>query len=157
MPERSVRMTTDEAWHVLKRSHTGILTSLRRDGHPISLPVWFVVLDRKIYISGQAHTKKFGRVRRDPRVTFLVESGEAWIDLVGVQLTGRATILSDSVLAERVAAAQNEKYARFRIPREEMPDATRVHYETAIATIEIVPDDRILSWENGRLFTPDRA
>ena len=38
-----------------------------------------------------------------------------------------------------------------------MPDATRAHYETAVTTIEIVPDDRILSWDNARLFAPDPA
>jgi hypothetical protein len=31
-------------------------------------PVWFVVLDRRINVGGQAHTKKFARIRRDPRV-----------------------------------------------------------------------------------------
>ncbi len=152
---RSVRMSTDEAWAVLARSHTGILTSLRKGGSPISLPVWFVVLDRKIYVSGQAHTRKFARIRRDPRVSFLVESGEPWVELVGVHVTGRAAIVEDAGLAERVAAALHEKYSRFRIPRAEMPDATRGHYETAVTTIEIVANDRILSWDNARLFAPE--
>jgi PPOX class probable F420-dependent enzyme len=148
-------MSDDEAWDVLTRAHTGILTSLRRDGQPISLPVWFAALDRRIYVSGQAHTKKFARVRRDPRVAFLVESGERWIELVGVQVTGRATLISDEALAQRVAAALHEKYARFRIPRADMPDAIRTHYETDIATIEIVPQGRLLSWDNSRLFGPE--
>ena len=36
-----------------------------------------------------------------------------------------------------------------------MPDATREHYETVLTTVEIVPDPRILSWENARMFAPD--
>jgi hypothetical protein len=32
-----------------------------------------------------------------------------------------------------------------------MPAATRRHYESAIAIIEIRPDERILSWDNARL------
>ncbi len=56
---RSVRMNNDEAWAVLESAHTGVLTSLRADGWPISLPVWFGALDRRIYVAGQAHTKKF--------------------------------------------------------------------------------------------------
>jgi hypothetical protein len=32
-----------------------------------------------------------------------------------------------------------------------MPDATRAHYEVGRTTIEIVPDARILSWDNARL------
>ena len=91
---RGVRLSDDEAWAALEAAHTGVLTSLRRDGWPISLPVWFVVLDRRIYVSGPAHTKKFARVRHDPRVSFLVESGERWVDLLGVHVTGTARIAS---------------------------------------------------------------
>ena len=149
----SVRMSRDEAWAVLERSHTGIFTSLRRDGTPITLPVWFVALDRRIYIAGQDHTKKFARIRNDPRVSFLVESGTMWAELVGVVLTGRAGRLGDAERLDRVVAALHEKYERFRTPRDQMPDATRMHYETESVTIEVIPDDRILSWDNARLFS----
>ncbi|MGZ4675946.1 MAG: pyridoxamine 5'-phosphate oxidase family protein [Acidimicrobiia bacterium] len=152
----SVRMTDDEAWSVLAASHTGILTSLRRDGCPITLPVWFVVLDRHVYVSGPAATKKFSRIRRDPRVSFLVEHGTHWVELVGVLLSGRATLVPDGALADRVAAALREKYDAFRLPRTAMPDATRARYETPIATVEIVPDGRLLSWDNARLFATGR-
>jgi hypothetical protein len=43
------------------------------------------------------------------------------------------------------------KYAAFRGPRARMPEATRSQYETDIAMIEIVPDDRILSFDNARV------
>jgi PPOX class probable F420-dependent enzyme len=151
---RGIRLSADEAWDTIQRAHTGVLTTLRRDGVPISLPVWFAALDRRIYVSGPTHTKKFARVRRDPRVSFLVESGERWADLVGVHLTGTAAIVDDTELLERVAAALAEKYGGFRTPRDQMPDATRANYETAVTTLAITPDDRILSWENARLFAP---
>ena len=48
---RSVRMTEDEAWQLLEESVNGILTTLRRDGRPVSLPIWYAVLDRRIYIN----------------------------------------------------------------------------------------------------------
>ena len=152
---RGIRLSADEAWQTLEHAHTGILTTLRGDGVPISLPVWFVVLNRKIYVSGPNHTKKFARVRRDPRVSFLVESGRRWVDLVGVHLTGTARIVDDPKLLERVAQALDNKYGRFRTPREQMPDATRANYETTVTTLAITPDDRILSWENARLFAPE--
>jgi PPOX class probable F420-dependent enzyme len=151
----SVRLSADEAWETLARAHTGVLTSLRRDGAPISLPVWFAVLDRKIYVSGPSRTHKFARIRNDPRVSFLVESGERWNELVGVHVTGRARTVEERGLRERVASALHEKYSQFRTPREQMPDSTRAHYETSTTTIEIVPDDRVVSWDNARLFAPE--
>jgi nitroimidazol reductase NimA-like FMN-containing flavoprotein (pyridoxamine 5'-phosphate oxidase superfamily) len=114
--------------------------------------VWFVAMDRRIYVSGQAHTKKFARIRHDPRVSFLVESGVPWVELMGVHVTGEARIVEAPDLRERVGIALHDKYDAFRIARSEMPDQTRAHYESEVTTIEIVPDDRILSWENARLF-----
>ena len=152
---RSVRLDSDEAWTVLEHAHTGILTSLRRDGTPISLPVWFVVLDRRIYVSGPARGKKFARVRNDPRVAFLVESGERWADLVAVHLTGRADIVTNVSQLARVATELDAKYAGFRTPRQEMPEVVRAHYDTGSATLELVPDERMLSWDNARLFEAD--
>ena len=147
----SVRLSPDEAWAVVEASHTGIFTSLRRDGVPIALPIWFVVLGRRIYMSGPATAKRVARVRRDPRVSFLVESGERWAELRAVHLTGRARIVTEPDLLARVAAGLDAKYAPFRTQRVAMPAATRAHYEVELATVEITPDEHVLSWDNARL------
>ena len=134
---RRVRMDDDHAWTVLEQAHTGVLTSLRRDGWPISLPVWFVVIDRRIYVAGPSPTKKFARIRHDPRVSFLVESGTAWAELTGVHVTGFATFVEEGAQLDRVTAALHTKY------------------EPSISSVEIVPDDRLLSWDNAQLFAPE--
>ncbi len=147
----NVRLDADEAWAVIEGAHTGILTTLRADGTPISLPVWFAVLDRRVYVRGPAPARRHGRVRRDPRVSFLVESGKRWSELRAVHVTGRAAIVDDPELLARVAQALDDKYRDYRTPRSNMPDATRQHYEAPKSVIEIVPDERILSWDNARL------
>jgi len=91
----SIRLSEGEAWEVLRTARTGIFTTLRRDGFPVSLPVWFVVEDRTILVAGPAVTKKFARVRHDDRVSFLVESGERWRELRAVHVVGRAEIVGD--------------------------------------------------------------
>lgn len=147
----SIRLSRPEAWAVLESSHTGIFTSLKADGVPITLPVWFVALDEHIYIDAVARTKKVARVRRDPRVSFLVESGERWRDLRGVHLTGRARIATEPELVARVGTALGEKYAGFSGDRSAMPAETRGHYEIEHLVIEIDPDERILSFDNARI------
>ena len=86
----SIRLSRAEAWSVLAAAHTGVFTSLRADGMPVALPVWFVAFGERVYVGAPSHTKKVAWVRRDPRVSFLVESGERWAELVGVQLNGHA-------------------------------------------------------------------
>jgi PPOX class probable F420-dependent enzyme len=140
----SVRLSRDEAWEVLETAHTGVLTTLKADGTPIALPVWFVALERCVYVATPEHTRKVARVARDPRVSFLVESGERWADLLGVHLTGEARVVTDPNLIGRVREALDAKYAAFR-PETRRPEAL------LITVLELVPDDRILTWDNGRL------
>ena len=149
-----VRLSEEEAWAVLDASHTGILTSLRADGSPVSLPVWFVAADRRLYVSGPSGTAKFTRIRRDPRVAFLVESGTRWAELVAVHVSGRAAVVGDDGLLARVGRAMEAKYGQFRSSPADLPAATRAHYAQPVTTIEIVPEGPFLSWDNARLGVP---
>jgi nitroimidazol reductase NimA-like FMN-containing flavoprotein (pyridoxamine 5'-phosphate oxidase superfamily) len=137
---------------MIEHSHTGVLTTLRRDGAPISLPVWFVALDRKIYVSTPGTSKKVARVVHDERASFLVESGERWVDLKAVHLTGRAILVDDPEITERIREASDAKYRAFRMVSETMPSGTRKHYAQTSALICLEPDERIVSWENAKLF-----
>lgn len=147
----SVRMTEDEAWRMLEQSHVGILTTLRRDGRPVALPIWFVVLDRRIYVSTRG--RKVERARNDPRASFLVETGERWADLRAVHLDCRATVIDPSdALADAIRAAMDEKYRAYRTKTKAMPSATREHYRRSMgAVIELVPDGKLLTWDNRKL------
>jgi nitroimidazol reductase NimA-like FMN-containing flavoprotein (pyridoxamine 5'-phosphate oxidase superfamily) len=146
----SVRLSEDEAWAVLAASHTGIFTTLRRDGMPISLPVWFVALDRTICLAAPSRTKKIARLRHDQRAAFLVESGERWVDLEAVHLTGRVAFVEDLDEITRIDEALDRKYAAFRAQRSAMPEKTQQHY-AGRTFLRFEPDARFLSWDNRRL------
>src|ERR1700758_1634817 len=118
-----IRLTEDEAWAEIAAAHTGILTTLRRDGMPITLPVWFVADGRTVAMRTPAGTKKLARVRNDPRASFLVESGERWVDLRAVHLTGRVEFVSDEPTIRRLEEAIDAKYAAFRPPSAGLPAA----------------------------------
>jgi nitroimidazol reductase NimA-like FMN-containing flavoprotein (pyridoxamine 5'-phosphate oxidase superfamily) len=150
-PTPSVRMTEDEIWGFLRGGHTGILATLRSDGVPVMMPIWYALVDRRIYVNTRG--KKLTRVRNDPRASFLVETGERWAELRAVHLTGRAEIIEpDAGLAAAIEAEMDRKYAAHRTPRAEMPEATRGAYrEAATATVRFTPDDRVLHWDNRKL------
>jgi PPOX class probable F420-dependent enzyme len=146
----TIRLTMDEAWEAVESAHTGILTTLRRDGMPIALPVWFVVDDRSIALMTPAGTKKIARIRHDPRASFLVESGEQYTELRGVHLTGRVELVEDAAATSRIEAAVNAKYAAFRPPTASLPAAAQAYYASQVY-LRFISDDRILTWDNGRL------
>jgi len=150
-PKPTVRMSEDEAWDLLARSINGILTTLRSDGRPVALPVWFVALDHMIYV--QTRGKKIVRARNDSRASFLVEAGERWAELHAVHLDCHAEVIEpDAELRRRISDAMDTKYAAYRTARAAMPSATREHYSNAgQATIALTPQGKLLTWDNRKL------
>jgi PPOX class probable F420-dependent enzyme len=148
-----IRLTEDEAWEAVAAAHTGTLTTLRRDGMPIALPVWFAVEARTVVLMTPSSTKKVARVRRDPRASFLVESGERYVDLRGVHLTGRVEVVDEPEARARVEAAVNAKYAAFRPAAGALPAKAQAFYAQQ-AFLRFVPEGRILTWDNARLGLP---
>jgi nitroimidazol reductase NimA-like FMN-containing flavoprotein (pyridoxamine 5'-phosphate oxidase superfamily) len=153
-----VRLSEEEAWDFVSAAHTGIVVTLRRDGRPMPLPVWFVVLDRQIYLSTPAGAKKVARIRNDDRASFLVESGEAWTELAAVALQVRATVVEDETVATQLQALMDAKYAAYGVPRGKVPEATRKHYSSR-AIIRLEPLEPAVSWNNAkiRLAKPDES
>jgi hypothetical protein len=151
-----VLLDDDEAWAELGRAHTGILTTMRRDGMPVTLPTWFVALDRRVYVRTPAKTRKVEHVKRDPRATFLVERGERWADLCAVMLYADVAVHTGGALADRVFAALEEKYRAFRTDSSALPDATRSHYGGATAVLELTPTEPLVTWDNAKLRLPSR-
>ncbi len=145
-----IRLTPSEAWDVVTASHTGVLTTLRRDGTPVTLPVWFVVDQQTIALMTPSGTKKVSRIRRDPRASFLVESGERWEELRAVHLTGRVAVVDDSDAIARIAAALNDKYSGFRPGTSALPAQTRDYY-AAQTFLRFTPEGRMLTWDNARI------
>jgi nitroimidazol reductase NimA-like FMN-containing flavoprotein (pyridoxamine 5'-phosphate oxidase superfamily) len=149
---RGVRMTEDEAWEFLRDGHTGILTTLRQDGSPVALPIWYAAIDGRIYV--RTRGAKVVRARNDPRCSFLVESGTRWAELRAVHLTCSAAVLEEvpEDLAARIRAEMKRKYAAFRTSGTAMPAKTREHYaEARGAVIELTPIGRALTWDNTHL------
>ncbi len=145
----SIRLSEDEAWAVVEAARTGMLTTLRADGRPVTLPVWFVALERAVYCQTPTRAKKLARIRQDPRASFLVERGDRWTELVGVHLEGSAEIVDDDEVCRQVRRALDEKYEGLGVPRS-APSETKARYAQS-AVIRFVPDGKILTWDNARL------
>lgn len=135
-------------------AHTFVMTTLRRDGMPVSLPLSFACVDHAVYV----HTRgrKLSRIARHGRAAFLVESGEAWIELKAAHFTGMAELVElDGELLARVETETARKYDAFRTPADRMPEATARHCASTMPWVRCTPNVRILSWDNDKLVVND--
>ncbi|HVW47217.1 MAG TPA: pyridoxamine 5'-phosphate oxidase family protein [Solirubrobacterales bacterium] len=154
-PRRGVELDEEELWEFLAGAHTGVLTTLRRDGRPVSLPTWFVVRERQIYVRTPRSAAKVRRIEADPRASFLAETGLAWAELRAAELDVRASILPPGEEAAALAAALDEKYRDFRPDSEAVPAATNRHYQDRLI-IRLEPQGDPVSWDN-RKIRPNRG
>jgi PPOX class probable F420-dependent enzyme len=146
----SIRLDDDAAWALIEASHTGILTSTRRDGWPIALPIWFAVIERQIYVRTPEASAKVARIRRDPRCGFLVESGVAWAELRAASLDVTASIVEDEAERNRAVEAIERRYIGSRPDPTSLPAATNRHYSERLI-IRLEPTGRSVSWDNSRI------
>ncbi len=96
-----VRMNDEERRAFLDQSLTIIISSIGRDGAPHPIPMWYAIEDDgAIVMSTYTKSQKIRNLRRDPRVSLLVEDGTAYSELRGILMYGVAELIQD---VERVA------------------------------------------------------
>ncbi|KAA1423050.1 pyridoxamine 5'-phosphate oxidase [Mumia zhuanghuii] len=126
----------------------GILATTTPTGAPVPLPVWYVVVDDVPYVRTPRTAKRVRHIEANPRVSLLVHAGRAWSELRGVLIGGRAEIVADPELAERIKQILDERFAGLLPPP--LPDKVAGAYaETVI--LRISPDREPVSWDNRKV------
>lgn len=96
-------LTDDESRTYLRDSRTFILCTSGPDGLPDPVPMWYVVDDADadghqsgiVAMTTYGSSQKVVNLRRDGRAVGLIEDGEAYNELRGLQLTGVIEVVDD--------------------------------------------------------------
>jgi hypothetical protein len=129
-----------------------VVTTLRRDGWPVALPVWFAVVDRLIYVKTFPTLVKAKRIAHDSRASFVVEDGETWTELRAVTLSVTAELLAEGPGADTARRALAAKYPpEIDVPVDRLPQVSRAYYGAQDVVIRLSPTGRTISWDNRRL------
>jgi PPOX class probable F420-dependent enzyme len=109
--ERSrVAMTDAEVRGYIERSRTATLATIGADGRPHLVAMWYAVIDGEIWFETKSRSQKAVNLRRDPRVTVLIEDGETYDGLRGLSIDGTAEVLEDPELLWAVGVSVWERY-----------------------------------------------
>ena len=85
----------------LKEEEVAWMTTVRSDGQPQTVPVWFLWDDEEFLIYSQPNRQKLRNITRNPRVGLNLNSNEQGDDVV--RLEGTASIDEDAPLSSEVA------------------------------------------------------
>jgi PPOX class probable F420-dependent enzyme len=67
-------MNADDMETFLSEPHVGVLATLRRDGLPYTVPVWFLWREERFWISGTYERVWCRQLQADPRASLCVEA-----------------------------------------------------------------------------------
>jgi PPOX class probable F420-dependent enzyme len=146
-----IAMTATEVEAYLQARRTLILCTTGPDGLPDPVPMWFVVgADGVPTMRTYAKSQKVANLRRDPRAVGLVEDGEQYDELRGVQLTGRVELVDDLEAILDVTIGLARRYQG--MTAEQAPAAREGLRDYAAKQVAMrLLADRVVSWDHRKL------
>lgn len=140
-----IRMTEVEIQEFLAASRTMTLATLDRDGRPHLTAMWYGLLDGHVVFWSYGNAQKIVNLRRDPRLSILVEDGDVYSELRGVSITGTGVIWDDPEMVLRVGTALLERHTAEGA-------AAEAAAATAAKRVAVrVEPERIASWDHRKL------
>jgi PPOX class probable F420-dependent enzyme len=143
-------MTDEEITDFVARSRTGTMATIGAGGQPHLVAMWYGVLDGEIWIETKVKSQKVVNIRRNPRVSFLIEDGMTYDSLRGVSFEGVAEVLDDPDTIFRVGVSVWERYNGPYT--DDLKPAVDMMMNKRVA-VRIVTD-RIRSWDHHKLGMP---
>ena len=91
----AVRMSEEELDDFLDANLKVQVATIGPDGQPHLTTLFYVMVDGRMFFWTYGRSQKIQNLRRDPRITCLVEDGEDYFELRGATIFGKAELLDD--------------------------------------------------------------
>ncbi|WP_194814725.1 PPOX class F420-dependent oxidoreductase [Nocardia sp. XZ_19_385] len=145
-----ITMSETEIAEFLQRSRVATLATISAHGTPHLTAMWYALIDGEIWFETKAKSQKAVNLRRDPRVTVMIEAGDTYDQLRGVSFEGTAEIIDDP---DKLFAVGVSVWERYTGPySEEMRPFVDQMLHKRVA-VRITPH-RSRSWDHRKLGLP---
>jgi Pyridoxamine 5'-phosphate oxidase len=105
-----IGMTEDEVRAYLESERVLNVATLGPTGHPHLVAMWYAMVGANAVFWTFGKSQKVVNLRRDPRMSGLIESGESYDQLRGVELRGHGVIIEDYDSVLEIGKAVGVKY-----------------------------------------------
>ena len=143
-------MSHDEIVEFLHQQRSCTVATYGPQGQIHLVGMWYAVKDNTVWIETKRKAQKVVNLRRDPRMSFLVETGQTYDQLRGVSLEGTGVIIDDPDVVWDVCVdifnRYNGEYSEEMKPFVEFMAKNRV--------VVRLDADRTRSWDHRKLGMP---
>ncbi|MFF4015678.1 pyridoxamine 5'-phosphate oxidase family protein [Streptomyces sp. NPDC001843] len=144
---RKIMMTTGEVDEFLTTQRTCRVATVSANGAPHVSALWYAWDGVSLWLYSVVRSKRWTDLSRDPRVAIVVDSGEEYEQLRGVELTGTIEFVGEVPRIGELCAELDTAemlFARKNFGLDEMP------HDGRHAWARLTPD-KIVSWDFSKL------
>jgi PPOX class probable F420-dependent enzyme len=105
-----ITMADDEIAAFVERSRTATMATIGPTGAPHVIAMWYAVIDGQIWFETKSRSQKAQNLRRDDRITCMIEDGLTYDTLRGVSIEGRGVIVDDPDELWKIGVSVWERY-----------------------------------------------
>lgn len=142
-----VRMTDDEVEAFLHGRHTMNVATYNHDGTIHLVAMWYGFVDGETAFWTYRSSQKIKNLERNPSITCLVEDGDVYEELRGVELVGRGEVITAPEETMAVGESVFERY-QGAVTDEVRPFVAKAGEKRYAVRIHV---DRVVSWDHRKL------
>ena len=147
-----IRMTEPEVDAFLEEQRTMAIATIGADGRPHVVAMWYAFVDGALCFWTFAKSQKVVNLRRDNRITCLVEDGAVYANLRGVELIARAHISDDEDEVLKFGLAESVRYQNVAVNEAMIAAVKKMANKRVVVRIGI---ERVVSWDHRKLSGRD--
>jgi PPOX class probable F420-dependent enzyme len=142
-----VVMSDDEVDTFLTQQRSSTVATIGPNGQVHLVAMWYAWLDGHVWLETKAKSQKVVNLRRDPRMSFLVEAGHTYDQLRGVSLEGNGVVIEDEQTVWDVCVNVFERY-NAPYTEELRPFVELMAKNRVVVRLDV---DRVRSWDHRKL------
>jgi PPOX class probable F420-dependent enzyme len=143
-----IKMTQPEIDEFLQGRHSMSIATINHDGTIHMVAMWYGFLEGAIAIETKAKSQKVLNLRRNPQMTVLVEDGESYEELRGVELVGRGEVIEDPDRMFELGISVFERYQGGTYTEEMRPFVEVMLNKRVVVKLHV---DKVVSWDHRKL------
>ena len=124
------------------------VATIGADGRPHVVAMWYAFIDGALCFWTFAKSQKIVNLRRDDRITCLVEDGDVYANLRGVELIARAHISDDEDEVLKFGVAESARYQNMPVNDAMIAAVKKMANKRVVVRLEI---ERVVSWDHRKL------
>jgi len=140
-------MGEDEVDTFLTQQRSSTCATIGPNGQVHLVAMWYAWLDGHVWLETKAKSQKVTNLRRDPRMSFLVETGQTYDQLRGVAMEGAGVVVEDKDVVWDVCVNIFERY-NAPYTEELKPFVELMAHNRVAVRLDV---DRVRSWDHRKL------